>query len=103
MEEPSWQMHLSCAENYAEQLLDFLSFSVVGRILVKLNHALDNIRWEVPFEVLLDVLLLLDWVGNRVEVPLLRKIPNDDAVYSMFEKSTGQTPSTLPSHGIGHV
>ncbi len=64
-------MHLGCAEDYTEQLLKFFDFGIVGRSSIELNHASDNIRWVVPFEILLDVLFMFDWVGNRVEIPLL--------------------------------
>ena len=103
MEETNWQMHLSYAENFAEQLLKFLGFGVLWRTSVKLNHALDNVRREVSFEILLDVLFPLDRVGNRVEIPLFGKVPGDDIAYSVFEKSTGKTSIALPSHGIWRV
>ena len=103
MEEPSGQVHLSSTCDYTKQLLKFFDFGVVGRYFIKIDHALHDIRWVVPFEVPLDVRFILDWVGDRVEIPLLRKIPNDDVAHPMFKKTAGQTSRTLPSHGTRHV
>ena len=103
MEEPNRQVHLGSACDYTKQLLKFFDFGVVGRHFVKIDHVLHNVYWVVSFEVLLNVRFILDWVGDRIEIPLLRKIPNDNIPHSMFKKATGQTSSTLPGHGIRHV
>jgi hypothetical protein len=103
VEKPNRQVHLGCAEDYPKQLLKFFDCGVVRRSSIELNHAPDNISGVVPFEVLLDILFTPDWVGDRIEKPFLGKIPSDDVAHPVFEKTTSQSSSTLPSHGIWYV
>jgi hypothetical protein len=88
MEKPNRQVHLGCAEDYTKQLLEFFDFGIVGGSPIKLNHALDNIWWIVSFEIPLDVLVMFDRVGDRIEIPLLRKIPKDDVADPVFKEPT---------------
>lgn len=88
MEKPDGQVHLGCTEEYTKQLHELFDFGIV-RYPIKLDHVLDNISWIVSFETLLDVLFVFDRVGKRVDIPLLRKIPNDDIADPVFKKPTG--------------
>lgn len=85
MEKPNRQVHLGCAEDYTKQPLKFFDFGIVGKSPIKVDHALDNIWWIVSFEIPLDVLFMFDWVGNGVEIPFLRKIPNYDIADPVFK------------------
>jgi len=103
MEEPNRQVHLGCTEDYAKQLFKFFDFRIIRRSSIKLDHPLHDIQWVISCEIFLDVRFMLDWVGDGIEIPLLRKIPNDDITHPVVKETTRQTSSTLPSHGIWRI